>query len=337
MRSVAKRRQLRDSWYADPASANPTAIASLFAEAFEVPAVDPDDDFFRLGGDSLLAESLLTAVERDLGAFLSASALLDAPTPRGLAALIARQLRHGASRCLIPIRPEGKGPPLFCLHGMNGHITYGQSLVTVFGIERPIFAIRARGLRAGEKTTTSIEACAADYIREIRKVRPNGPYLLMAPCGPSVIAYEMAQQLTRAGEEVPGIALADPAVTNHAVWLHQTGLARSLIQHRVNRDLGRLRPTGTPALSGPARAEAVLTALGKAVLTYTPSPYAGHMLLLYSREWSAGLLDPLRGFPSLVRDLRAVEVAPTHLDLQADFRSRPAAAIRDFLQEVAPV
>ena len=336
MRNVVGRRP-RDSWYADPTSANPAAVADLFAEALDVPTVDPDDDFFRLGGDSLLAETLLTTVERDFGAFLSASALLDAPTPRALAALVARQLRHGVSRCLMPIRPEGNGPPLFCLHGMNGHITYGQSMVTVFGIERPIFAIRARGLRAGEKTTASVEACAADYIREIRRVRPRGPYLLMAPCGPSIIAYEMAQQLTRAGEEVPGIALADPAVTDNAVWLRQSGLARSLVQHRASRNLDRLRPAGTPALSGPARAEAVLVALARAIRTYTPVPYSGRMLLLYSQEWSAGLLDPRHGFPSLVRDLRAIEVAPTHNDLQVDFRSRPAAAIRDFLQEVAPV
>jgi acyl carrier protein len=312
-------------------------IAALFADVFNLPSVRPDDDFFRLGGDSLVAESLILAIEQKFGSTISAARLLEASSPRSLAALVRETMQVETDGCLITIRAEGRGPPLFCLHGLNGHITYGQSLRTVFGPDRPIYALRARGLQPGEPVASSIGEFAADYLREIRRVRRHGPYLLLAPCGPSMIAFEMAQRLVEAGETVPGLVMADPGVLANDVWLRQSGLARALLQTRASTVAAHA--TAMPAGASPDdRRRVVTAALGAATRAYSPQPYrGGAVLLIYSHEWAGTLMDPARGFPALVGNLRAVEVTDTHLTLQNDFRGAPAAAIRAFLDDVAPI
>jgi thioesterase domain-containing protein/acyl carrier protein len=322
-----------DGKAARAAEAMSREIAVLFSTVFEREFVGTDDDFFRLGGDSILAESLVLAIEERFGSSLSVSTLLEASTPRALANVVLKDFRAETGDCLIPIRKEGSGPPLFCLHGRNGNITYGQSLKTVFGTGRPIYAIRARGLLDGETPPASIEECAADYIREIRRVRRHGPYLLLAPCGPSMIAYEMAQQLTAAGEKVCGLVLADP----DDGWVRDAGLARALIQNRQSR-----RAANAVALAGRTkatqRADAVYKAFGAAVRAYSPKRYRGSpVLLVHSEEWGKRLLDPARGLPSLVADLRSVAVSDSHTELSATFRGKPAQAIRAFLDQVAPL
>jgi thioesterase domain-containing protein len=308
-------------------------IAVLFAAVFEREFVAADDDFFRLGGDSILAESWVLSIEERFGSSLSVSTLLEASTPRALAGVVLRDFRAETGDCLIAIRKEGSGPPLFCLHGRNGNITYGQSLKTVFGTERPVYAIRARGLGEDEQPPASVEACAADYIREIRKVHRHRPYLLLAPCGPSMIAYEMAQQLTSAGEKVAGLVMADP----DDAWSQNAGLARALVQTRNARNAERAVAIARRATAA-ERANAVYDALGAAIRAYAPKPYAGGpVLLVHSEEWGGRLLDRQRGLPALVADFRAVEVSDTHRELSAGFRGKPASAIRAFLDAVAPL
>lgn len=325
---------------ATPLGADPDKIAALFSAVFNDRPVAPDDDFFAIGGDSLIGATLMTLVERQCGVLLSISTLLEAPTPRALSAVLVKRLGGATSsgRCLIAVRPEGIGPPLVCLHGMNGHITYGESLKTVFGLERPVFAIRARGLVAGERPLRSVEDCAEAYIREIRRVRPNGPYLLLAPCGPSIVAYEMAQQLTRDGERVSGLVMADPAASGRGAWMTRSGLALALVRERSTRAAPPAnRNDAQNATDDAERMRLVERTLGSAIDAYMPAPYGGETLILYSKEWGTEMLDPKGGFPALLPRLRAVAVSDTHLHLQNDFRGRPATEIRSFLADVAPL
>jgi thioesterase domain-containing protein/acyl carrier protein len=308
-------------------------IATLFSRVFERDSVEPGDDFFRLGGDSILAESLILALEERFGSSLSVSTLLEASTPQALAPIVLRDFRVEGGDCVIAIRREGAGPPLFCLHGRDGNITYGQSLKTVFGTERPVYAIRARGLLDGEKPPSSIEACATDYIREIRKIQRRGPYLLLAPCGPSMIAYEMAQQLSAAGEKVAGLVMADPDDT----WMQKSGLARALVQSRASKRAAAVMAMAARS-TAVTRAAAVYEAFGAAFRAYTPKPYrGGPVLLVHSDEWGKRVLDPKRGLPALVADFQAIGVSDTHRALSASFRGKPAEVIRAFLEKVSPL
>jgi acyl carrier protein len=60
-------------------------VVAIFRRVLESTDVTPDSDFFALGGDSLIATRVLSAVARVSGVELSFEDFVDAPTPAGLA------------------------------------------------------------------------------------------------------------------------------------------------------------------------------------------------------------------------------------------------------------
>jgi acyl carrier protein len=188
------------------------AVVSIFRELFEGNEIGPSDDFFDLGGDSLLATTLVTAIERDLDVVLPPSVLLEAPTPHKLAESVVAAREHLEANSLVPVRPEGKGPPMFCVHGTPGDTIYIRKLARAIGGVRPVYGLRAMGLRSGEAILPSVEEMASGYLAEIRAVQPAGPYVVVGQCRTAVIALELAAQMTAQNEEVPGLILLDPAI-----------------------------------------------------------------------------------------------------------------------------
>ncbi|MCX4758392.1 amino acid adenylation domain-containing protein [Kitasatospora purpeofusca] len=196
-------------------------LCGLFAEVLGVDRVSIDDGFFDLGGHSLLAMKLLgrirAALADELGerADLGMRALFEAPTPAGL----ARRLEAAADRgpdapdgsdaldVLLPLRTGGGKAPLFCVHPAAGISWVYSGLLRHLDQDRPVFGLQARGLRGG--SPDSVTGIAADYVREIRAVRPQGPYHLLGWSFGAVVAQEMAVQLRAAGQEVGLLALLD--------------------------------------------------------------------------------------------------------------------------------
>ncbi|MFD8317391.1 amino acid adenylation domain-containing protein [Kitasatospora purpeofusca] len=196
-------------------------LCGLFGEVLGVERVSIDDGFFDLGGHSLLAMKLLgrirAALADELGerADLGMRALFEAPTPAGL----ARRLEAAADRdseapdgsdaldVLLPLRTGGGKAPLFCVHPAAGISWVYSGLLRHLDPDRPVFGLQARGLRGG--SPDSVTGIAADYVREIRAVRPQGPYHLLGWSFGAVVAQEMAVQLRAAGQEVGLLALLD--------------------------------------------------------------------------------------------------------------------------------
>jgi thioesterase domain-containing protein len=99
--------------------------------------------------------------------------------------------------------------PFYCVHGGDGNVSYFDKLANRLGDDQPFFGLRARGLERGLPPHETIEATAEAYLTAIRAERPNGPYLLAGYSAGGVIAFEMAQQLRRAGNDVPLLVLLD--------------------------------------------------------------------------------------------------------------------------------
>ncbi|MFJ4097366.1 amino acid adenylation domain-containing protein [Kitasatospora sp. NPDC089913] len=196
-------------------------LCGLFAEVLGVDRVSIDDGFFDLGGHSLLAMKLLgrirAALAPELGerADLGMRALFEAPTPAGLARRLEAADDRGsdgprgsdALDVLLPLRTGGGTAPLFCVHPAAGISWVYSGLLRHLDPDRPVFGLQARGLRGG--SPDSVTGIAADYVREIRAVRPQGPYHLLGWSFGAVVAQEMAVQLRAAGQEVGLLALLD--------------------------------------------------------------------------------------------------------------------------------
>jgi amino acid adenylation domain-containing protein len=193
-------------------------LARLWAEVLDLPAVGVTDDFFELGGHSLLALRLLVQVRKRFRCDLPLSALFRGATVERLAALV----RHAPTSdpVLVAIQPRGARPPLFCVHPVGGSVLCYAELARQLGPEQPCFGLQAPEL-AGGAPLPRVEDRARTYIAAVRRVQPAGPYRLGGWSMGAVVAFEMAQQLTRQGEAVDLLALLDAECPGGA--LHSRG------------------------------------------------------------------------------------------------------------------
>ncbi len=192
-----------------PSSETEVKMLRLMEEVLEMDQLGIDDNYFSLGGTSLLSVKLFAEIERRFGKQLRLTAILDAPTPRTLAALIESPsihdrhgvitLRSGGTRNLFLVH-DGLGETLLYLHLARRL----PETMSVYGIEPK----RQPGIPLAH---ASIEDAAAFYVEQIRKIQPHGPYLLGGMCAGGTIAYEMAVCLRGVGQSVQTIVVMDGA------------------------------------------------------------------------------------------------------------------------------
>ncbi|MBB1258527.1 non-ribosomal peptide synthetase [Streptomyces alkaliterrae] len=192
-----------------PAGAVEETLCALFAEAVGLPSVGADAPFFEIGGNSLLAAGLMARVREAFDTELSVRALFEAPTPAALAARLTGADGGDASLAvLFPLRSGGEQPPLFCVHpGAGVGWPYAGLLPEL--PDRPVYAVQARGLTEPDALPATIGELAADYVEQIRKVQPVGPYHLLGWSFGGVAAHEIAVRLREAGERVELLAVMD--------------------------------------------------------------------------------------------------------------------------------
>jgi acetoacetyl-CoA synthetase len=183
-------------------------VTSIFTRVLRNQTVGPDDDFFDLGGDSLLGVELVLEIKAKTGQDLPLPALYDAPTPRALAALLAAEVRPQISS-LILLRPGQDGAPLFIAHGLGGSVMELRALARQLDTGHAIYGIEARGLDGTSDPFDRIEDMARYYLVEMRRVQPSGPYLLAGFSFGGLVVLEMARILRQEGEKVALLALMD--------------------------------------------------------------------------------------------------------------------------------
>ncbi|RKI67440.1 amino acid adenylation domain-containing protein, partial [Corallococcus sp. AB049A] len=224
--------------FVGPRNEGEARIAALWAEALGVSTVDVRTSFFELGGHSLLAVRLMAAVNRETGRKLPLSALFQAPTVERFAALLGETAEEPKPFTpLVPFTNEGTGTPFFCVHPVGGNVLAYAELARKLGPDQPFYGIQARGLDGEAQPLDTVEALAASYVREVRKVQPHGPYRLGGWSLGGVIAYEMAHQLREAGEAVELVAMIDSYVPE-TVPDSEPDLDRALAVGMFAQDLG---------------------------------------------------------------------------------------------------
>ena len=194
-----------------PRSAIEVQIAALWEQALDREGIGVDENFFELGGNSLIAVRLFVQLEQMTGKKLPLATLFEAPTIRALARMIESDGWVPRWDCLVGIQPLGDRNPIFLVPGVGGNVLSYARLSKLLGNEQPVYGLQSRGLDGKQAPFTRAEAMAAHFIEEIRTVRPHGPYILGGACMGGIVAYEMAQQLQRAGEEVSILMLIETA------------------------------------------------------------------------------------------------------------------------------
>lgn len=320
---------LANKSHVPPQNALEQKLAALWAAVLQTPVVGIHDNFFEIGGHSLLAMRLLSRIEETLGKPLTLATLLQNPTVAQLArqlAPVAQPLPHTkspggntgtAGSPLVLLQPQGQHPPFFFVHPIGGNVLCYRALAQALGTTQPFYGLQSPSLQA-EATAPSprIEEMAALYRQAVARVSPHGPYRIGGWSMGGVVAYEMACQWAKEGTPVALVALIE-----------------SYVPAPTRPEQGTLNPSGMdPKGQQPEKLPDLLMAFfhdlvrltdGKAVLP-TPASNGGRQADAFA-AWLAAAQQA----GALAPDITAQDLAPfwrtfcMHAAALTDYRPQP--------------
>ncbi|MFL9459672.1 non-ribosomal peptide synthase/polyketide synthase [Scytonema tolypothrichoides VB-61278_2] len=180
-------------------------LTQLWLKILKIDKVGVQDNFFDLGGHSLVALHLMAQIKQQLGKDIPLATFLQNPTIEQLATIVQKDLNDSSESCLVAIQPNGSQPPLFCLPGAGGTPFYLYNLARCLGQDQPFYSFQANSFAV----LTKVEDIATHYVQALQDIQPQGPYFLAGHSFGGKIAFEMAQQLLHKGHEVALVAILD--------------------------------------------------------------------------------------------------------------------------------
>lgn len=299
-------------------------LIRIWQDLLHVRPIGRRDNFFDLGGHSLMIVQVFRHIEKEFGIKINPSVIFQASTVEQLAAVISDSQRAVPGYSLVPLQPKGSRPPLFCIADVMGTALLYRHLAKYLDPDQPVYAVES----SGKLFRLSMEELASQYVRELRKKLPEGPFLLFGFSSRGLIAFEMARQLRMMNLDVPFLGIIDTFcpnrlkekltlwetarmsafVRNVPYWLyyflpfwvrHHGGIARKRLQQFWS---GR-------TLEAYDELRAHLEAMRHWLTQYTPQRYPGR--LTFYRAMAQGLFslpsDP--GWKTLV-DCINVQIVP---------------------------
>jgi thioesterase domain-containing protein/acyl carrier protein len=181
-------------------------LCHLFEKLLDLKAVGVEQDYFQLGGNSLIAVRLFASIQQQFGVRLPMATIIDASTPRQLAKAIKAKVPNRDSS-LVRIKAGKDGPALFLVHSFDGETLLYRNLALLMPDEVAVYGVEPLTAEHVPMVHTTIEEMAGHYLGEIRKRQPKGPYFLGGLCAGGLIAFEVARQLEAQGEDIRCLAL----------------------------------------------------------------------------------------------------------------------------------
>ena len=269
-------------------------LLEIWQDVLKIPKIGIDDDFFELGGTSLQALMLFARIEARLGHSLSPTTIVQTPTVARLAEFIRATTGIAASQSLVPLRASRNGLPLFLVHNKYCFVMYYRHLLGDLKSDRPVFGLQPLPLDGKHRIPRTIESMAVDYVTEIRRVQPYGPYFIAAHSFGGLVSFEIAQQLVRQGEQVSFLGLIDTGLrdTPQEEWSRMSAAAVRLSRRVYGffRKVRWIRNTllmrhldlriqlglSIPYEHRPAYYDRLCVRASRA---YVPKPYPGHITM----------------------------------------------------------
>lgn len=184
-------------------------LARIWQELFDLPAVGIDDNFFDLGGHSLLILRLISRMQREGNLRLSPATVLRAPTIRKLAAACRGQGDSALPACVVGLTESGARRPVFCVAGAGGGAHWFHPLLPHLEADRPFYVLEFLGLDPVLSARGGVTEIAAAFREAVKTVQPEGPYLLGGFSSGGLFAWELAHQLRTRGDDVRLLFLLD--------------------------------------------------------------------------------------------------------------------------------
>jgi acyl transferase domain-containing protein/thioesterase domain-containing protein len=195
--------------YVAPRDEIEKAMTGIWQKLLGVKQIGVQDDYFDLGGTSMLVTRLFAQIESRFNKKLPLTTMINAPTIEQLSRIVADENWSASWSPLVALEEAGSNPPFFCIHGADGLVFIYRDLARHLGADQPFYGLQSQGLDGEKPFHTCIEDMASLYIKEIQTVQPEGPYHLGGYCMGGTIAFEMAQQLLAQGHEIGLLAMLE--------------------------------------------------------------------------------------------------------------------------------
>ncbi len=185
-------------------------FVKIWEELLGFSGIGIDDNFFEIGGHSILAAQMLAEFEKATGKKIPLAAMFTAQTIRQLSETIENENVKLKWEPLVEIKKgNDQLSPLFLIHGAEGNVLLYRDLANRLNSERTVYGIQARGLSGEEYIHKSIREMAEDYVKIIKSVQPVGPYNIGGYCMGGTVAFEIGHQLFKSDERVENIFLLE--------------------------------------------------------------------------------------------------------------------------------
>ena len=189
-------------------------IADRIAAAVGAERVGIDDDFFELGGNSLLGVNISAELTAATGVPVTVRWLYSTPTVAGLAERISAydggRRDDDALGTVLTLRRHGSRPPLFCVHSAVP-LAWCYAGLARYLTDRPVYGLQATELTTDSAAAT-VEALVDRYVDAILALQPDGPCNLLGWSLGGQLAHAVAVRLQARGKTVSMLAMLDSVV-----------------------------------------------------------------------------------------------------------------------------
>lgn len=210
----------KEEKYLPPRNHTELQLLEIWEQLFMTNYLGIFDNFFDLGGKSLLSVKMFALIEKQLGVKFPPTTLLEHPTIADLAKLIDEgETTTSPWKYLVPIKARGNKQPLFCIHAGGGHVFFFKDLAHNVDKERPVFALQPVGIYGEENKHKDIETMGRDYADEISIAQPEGVLNIVVYCFSTAVGLEMAAYLKKKGRQT-NIIVAD-TLAEHRILLNK--------------------------------------------------------------------------------------------------------------------
>ncbi|MCD9006283.1 amino acid adenylation domain-containing protein [Luteimonas sp. XNQY3] len=219
-----------------------TELVAIWQQLLGMHDVGVRDGFFDIGGDSLLATMMVARINKEFSISLPIRTVFEEETIERIAATIDEMTKRPPQGRPLALKRSGSRPPLFCIHPGSGFARPYMALLRYLPQERPVYALEARGLNDDDVLPSTIAQMCSDYIEQMQRIQPEGPYLLLGWSFGAIVAHAMAAELQQRGIGVAGLVMIDPTPLGDDPWPeqaitdHRRDLEERLVGYRDYQD-----------------------------------------------------------------------------------------------------